>query len=145
MEKTRTDHPACNCWTTDDSLGVLGASGEVGMKIPREGWLFNKGDVIATVGGKDVIAPFYATVVSITKDAFVADGGLLITFKDVNPTYKCFFVPPLEIVKVPGQGVSERELYRRHRRNMNLPGTMCHTVGEVVDLLCDKEGQEEEK
>lgn len=41
--------------------------------------------------------------------------------------------------------ISENELYRRIRKNMNLPGVRCKNVAEVVDLLCPNRGSKKNR
>lgn len=134
----KTDHDKYGCWTSEDSfLGPL-KGGDVKVTV-RKDELFNEGDILAIVNGKEITSPYYATVDEINPDALsgsIEEGDWLIKVRDINPTLTIYPAPPLDYIADGEPPISENELYRRIRKNMNLPGVKCKSVTEVVDLLC---------
>lgn len=109
----------------------------------KEDELFNEGDVLAVVGGVEVKAPCYATVDKLSKREFLNDGDVLMRIRDVNPTYSCYFAPPLDVIGRKKEGITGLELYRRIRKNMNLPGKECKNIKEVIEYLVETAKKEE--
>ena len=138
-ENKKQLRPACNCWISDDGLlGPHQVGGNARMYV-KVGELFNAGDPIGEVNGKKILAPYYATVEEINPDVGVVPittDNWLIKVKDINPTYSCYFAPPLEVLGDREPPISGTELYRRIRKNMNLPGKECKNIAEVVEYLC---------
>jgi len=139
-------YPGFRCSVSDNetTIRVLGVSGDLTYRV-KEDELFNKGDVLAVVGGMEVKAPCYATVYELSKREFLNDGDVLMRIRDVNPTYSCYFAPPLEVVGREKEDITGLELYRRIRKNMNLPSKKCKNIREVVEYLTETVNKEEKK
>ena len=143
----RTEHDKHGCWTSEDSfLGPL-KGGDVKVTV-RKDELFNEGDVLAIVNGREMRSPYYATVDEINPDALsgsIKDGDWLIKVRDINPAITIYPAPPLEVIGVEEPPISGNELYRRIRKGMNLPGVTFKNIVEAVDLLCPNRSSKKDR
>lgn len=94
---SKTEHDKYGCWTSEDSLLGPLKGGDVKVMVGKDE-LFNEGDVLAVVNGREITSPYYATVDEINPDALsgsIEDGDWLIKVRDINPTITIYPAPLL--------------------------------------------------